>query len=159
GRQVFERVVRYQRLFTDAGRFSLEIPWEGPFWLYWEREGPLTLGYRLIDESVVAATVRHVRELSGRAVVPDAVSLRHAAPPRPLPGQASFFGRAPSFQSARVGCAFDRSLLDAAPRSANASMSRYFVQRGEERLASLAPTTIAARVREIVARELPSGEP
>jgi len=39
-REAFERVCRYQRLFTDGGSFALETPKGADARLLWLREGP-----------------------------------------------------------------------------------------------------------------------
>lgn len=151
------RVVRYNKLFTDGG--ALELDRSGELaWLYWNREGPLALGFRLVDESVVAGSLSHVRSALGRAVGARAVSFRHAAPPDVAPFRA-FFGVTPTFGAARVGIAFELALLDERPRTANPEMADFFKRFADERLLALSAVSLSGQVREAVAHKLADGEP
>jgi AraC-like DNA-binding protein len=156
-REAVERVVRYNRLFTDAGALELDTSDELA-WLYWNREGPLGLGFRLVDESVVASSMSHLRHILGQAVNARAVSFRHAAPPQVAPFRA-FFGVAPGFNAARVGVAFDPAVLEQRPSTANPAMAEFFARFADERLRAVAASSLSAQVREAVARQLADGEP
>ncbi len=160
-RDAIERFCRYNRLCTNAGTLSLEAPPGRPNRLWWA-PAPAPgagRGHRLVDLSVIAASVAHLRQAVGPGFRPLRVWLRRAAPDDPLP-YARFFDAPLEFGAPRDGLALEAAPLDAPLPGANAAMADYFRREIETRLAlEGAADSFAERVRGVLARELPSGEP
>jgi AraC-like DNA-binding protein len=158
GREAFERVIRYSALLSDASRWTMDVG-QDDFTLRIEREGPRTLGHRLSNELAVAGLLQTQRVVSGRATVPARVVFRHAAPPDTTTHD-SFFGTAIEWSGSFDGVALPIEMLDAAAQSGNPELHAYLERQAQARLEALgSASSIAARVREVIVRELPSGSP
>ncbi|HEU4408009.1 MAG TPA: AraC family transcriptional regulator [Polyangiaceae bacterium] len=158
-REAIERFCRFHRLCTNAAALTLEAPPGRPAYLWWDRGPETGRGFRLIDESVLVNSVAHLRQGVGEGMTPLRVWFRHPAPDD-LGPYRRFFGAPVEFGAPRCGLALEASLLDAPLPGANAAMADYFRREIEGRLAhERAGDSFAARVSDVLARELPSGEP
>jgi AraC-like DNA-binding protein len=152
-RTAIVRLARYQRLFCTGGALELE----GSL-LLWIREGSLDHGHRLVDESVVAASVSHFRQLTGSVRV-QRVFFRHPAPVDPS-RHRRFFAAPIEFRARVCGVLYDPATLDLVPLQANDALARYFASVGEDNLAQAERSvTLVERTREMILRELASGAP
>jgi AraC-like DNA-binding protein len=142
------RVVRYHRLFTDGGELRLEARR-----LVWHRQGGTSLGHRLVDESVIACAAAHFAQVTGAPFRPARVSFRHARPVTAARAEA-FFGCGVDYDAPTNVLAIPEEALARVPRLANAALSSLVERQAEERLRTASDPSLAARVREIVARRL-----
>ncbi|MGE7955790.1 AraC family transcriptional regulator [Pseudomonas sp. NPDC089530] len=156
-REVFERIVRYHQVVSDAleleltrtedrYRFCLKVPAGNP-------EPAL----EAID-AFVAIYVRTCRNRLGRDYAPLAVYLRRPEPADPKPWHTVF--RAPMFFAADEDCLefglqdFDSHLDDANPELAEHNEAVL-----KRTLAQLQPLTWERKVRGVIEAQLPEGEP
>jgi AraC-like DNA-binding protein len=154
-REVFERIVRYHQMVSDA--LELELTLHGDrycFHLKVPADSPAP-AYEAID-AFAAIYVRTCRNRLGRDYAPLAVYLRRPEPADPKQWHTVF--RAPIFFAAdedRLEFAisdFDSHLDDANPQLAEpAALNRAPVQ--------LQPLTWERKVRSAIEAQLPEGEP
>lgn len=159
-RKGLTRVVRFHRLFTDAGRLAFEEPAGELPRLVWRRQGPLDRAYQLVDESVLACAARHLEQVSGTTFEPADVWVRHEIT-NPTQ-QVAFFGVPVRGGAATVGFTFDRAWLTRTPRLANPALAAYLAEQAERELATLGTTTApswAERTAAAIVPLLVDGEP
>ncbi|WP_084381915.1 AraC family transcriptional regulator [Pseudomonas mucidolens] len=156
-REVFERIVRYHRVVSDA--LCLELKHEGErycFRLLRAEDRPAP-AFEAID-AFVAIYVRTCRNRLGRDYAPLAVYLRRPAPADPEPWHKVF--RAPVFFAAEedrlefAPADFDSHLDDANPELAEHNETVL-----KRTLAQLQPLTWERKVRSAIEAQLPDGEP
>ncbi|MDL2182735.1 AraC family transcriptional regulator [Pseudomonas sp. ChxA] len=156
-REVFERIVRYHQVVSDA--LTLELSAEGEryhFRLLQPPDSPAP-ALEAID-AFAAIYVRTCRNRLGRDYAPLAVYLRRPEPADPKPWHAVF--RAPVFFGAeedRLEFAardFDSHLDDANPELAEHNETVL-----KRTLAQLQPLTWERKVRRAIEEQLPEGEP
>jgi len=151
-REVFERIVRYHPVVSDA--LSLELSREGERYCLRLQQpiGISTPAFEAID-AFAAIYVRTCRNRLGRDYAPLAVHLRRPEPLDPKPWHTVF--RAPVFFAAsedRLEFAardFDSHLDDANPQLPDHNST----------LAQLQPLTWERKVRSAIEAQLPDGEP
>jgi AraC-like DNA-binding protein len=159
-REALARVVRFSRIVTTSGRWSIEESGDLAR-LRWTREGPRTLGQRAANESVLAEMLHGVRQTLGREIPAIAVSLRHPAPAN-LRAHRAHFGVPLVWEQTFDELSLPRAVLDAAPPHANPALAAHFEQQA---LAALqlteagAADTIIERTRRLVGEALLGGEP
>jgi len=156
-REVFERIVRYHQVVSDA--LELELNQVGERYCFHLRvpEGSPRPAFEAID-AFAAIYVRTCRNRLGRDYAPLAVYLRRPEPADPKHWHAVF--RAPIFFAAdedRLEFAvsdFDSHLDDANPELAehNETMLKHT-------LVQLQPLTWERKVRSAIEAQLPEGEP
>ena len=156
-REVFERIVRYHPVVSDAlilqlsrcedrYRFTLDVP-----------QGRATPAFEAID-AFAAIYVRTCRNRLGRDYAPLAVYLRRPEPSDPGPWHKVF--RAPVYFGAEQDCLefnlvdFDSHLDDANPELAEHNETVL-----KRTLAQLQPLTWERKVRAAIEAQLPEGEP
>lgn len=156
-REVFERIVRYHQVVSDA--LTLELSRDGEryrFRLLQPPGGPAP-ALEAID-AFAAIYVRTCRNRLGRDYAPLAVYLRRPEPQDPKPWHTVF--RAPVFFGAeedRLEFAaqdFDSHLDDANPELAEHNETVL-----KRTLAQLQPLTWERKVRRVIEAQLPDGEP
>lgn len=156
-REVFERIVRYHQVVSDA--LTLELSAEGEryhFRLLQPPDSPAP-ALEAID-AFAAIYVRTCRNRLGRDYAPLAVYLRRPEPADPKPWHVVF--RAPVFFGAeedRLEFAardFDSHLDDANPELAEHNETVL-----KRTLAQLQPLTWERKVRRAIEEQLPEGEP
>jgi AraC-like DNA-binding protein len=159
-REALGRVVRFSRLLTTSGQWSLEE--SGTIArLRWSREGPRTLGQRVANESVLAEMLHGIRQTVGRDVAVIAVSFRHPAP-ADLRAHAAHFGARLAWSQPFDELALPRPLLDDAPRYANPALATHFEHQVLAALRQAdagAHETVVERTRRLVGEALLGGEP
>jgi AraC-like DNA-binding protein len=156
-REVFERIVRYHPVVSDAlelqltrtedcYRFNLKVP-----------AGCPTPAYEAID-AFAAIYVRTCRNRLGRDYAPLAVYLRRPEPADPSPWHKVF--RSPVWFAQDQDCLefglhdFDSHLDDANPELAEHNETVL-----KRTMAQLQPLTWERKVREAIEAQLPEGEP
>ncbi|WP_248745474.1 AraC family transcriptional regulator [Pseudomonas sp. MWU12-2037] len=156
-REVFERIVRYHQVVSDA--LELELSREGEryrFRLRVPKDSPAPAPEAI--DAFVSIYVRTCRNRLGRDYAPLAVYLRRPEPADPTPWHTVF--RAPVFFAAEedrleFACSdFDSHLDDANPELAEHNETVL-----NRTLAQLKPLTWERRVREAIEAQLPEGEP
>lgn len=156
-REVFERIVRYHQVVSDA--LSLELSREGERYHFRLQQpaGTSAPAFEAID-AFAAIYVRTCRNRLGREYAPLAVYLRRPEPADPKPWHTVF--RAPVFFAAdedRLEFAaqdFDSHLDDANPELAEHNETVL-----KRTLAQLRPLTWERKVRSAIEAQLPDGEP
>jgi AraC-like DNA-binding protein len=144
------RLIRYHRLFTDGGELALEDDR-----LIWRRESGSGDGYRLLDESVLACAVAHVRQVSGRPFRPSRITFRHARPPTATAtAAAAFFSCTVEYDAAVHAIVFPAETFTWVPKLANAALAEVVGKNADERLAALAAPSIAERTRQRILERL-----
>ncbi len=156
-REVFERILRYHQVVSDAlvpqlirdsdrYRFVLKIP-----------EGAQRPAFEAID-AFAAIHVRTCRSRLGREYAPLAVHLRRPQPEDPSQWHRVF--RCPVHFAASEDCLefrvqdFESHLDDANPE-----LAEHNEQVLKRALAQLRPLTWERKVREVIEAQLPDGEP
>lgn len=156
-REVFERIVRYHPVVSDAlslqlsrgedrYRFSLDVPPGRP--------GP---AFEAID-AFAAIYVRTCRNRLGRDYAPLAVYLRRPEPADPSPWHKVF--RSPVYFGAAQDCLeFNLTDFDSHLDDANPELAEHNETVLERTLAQLKPLTWERKVRAAIEAQLPEGEP
>jgi AraC-like DNA-binding protein len=157
GRQAIERGLRFSRLFTDSGRWSLQ---QGPtLALRWRREGELSLGHRCANEAAVVSFVRLLQQVFDTPPLPLRVTFRHPAPQQST-ALADFFERSPEFGQPQDGVWLDPSVLDQVPRLSDPALSAFLEAQAHHRLDAAPPSQeLSLRVHKAIEAELPAGGP
>lgn len=156
-REVFERIVRYHQVVSDA--LTLELSRDGERYRFrlLQPQGSPAPALEAID-AFAAIYVRTCRNRLGRDYAPLAVYLRRPQPADPMPWHTVF--RAPVFFAAdedRLEFAaqdFDSHLDDANPELAEHNETVL-----KRTLAQLQPLTWEHKVRRAIEAQLPDGEP
>lgn len=152
----FRRVERYGRLVHDGAEFS------------YVRDGETgSLAYSLPDlpegpnrhaaEWAAASWVLKGQQMTGRPVVPLAVTFRHRAPPR-TDEHDRIFGLAPVFSAERTEVRFSGEDLDAPVIGADAGLGAVLDKYAAELIGRLPDAkSVEDRARHYLARVLSSG--
>lgn len=156
-REIFERIVRYHRVVSDALALELRDVGDSCELHFRLPPGAPAPAAEAID-AFAAIYVRTCRNRLGRSYAPLAVHLRRPPPADPQPWLEVF--RAPVHFAAVedvlcfAGSDFDRPLDDGNPELAahNEAVLR-------KRLDALQPDTVARRLRRALEQCLPNGEP
>ncbi|BBP56660.1 AraC family transcriptional regulator [Pseudomonas sp. St316] len=156
-REVFERIVRYHPVVSDAltlqlsrgedrYRFSLDVP-----------QGRPAPAFEAID-AFAAIYVRTCRNRLGRDYAPLAVYLRRPEPADPSPWHKVF--RSPMYFGAAQDCLeFNLTDFDSHLDDANPELAEHNETVLERTLAQLKPLTWERKVRAAIEAQLPEGEP
>jgi len=156
-REVFERIVRYHQVVSDALTLTLDGDGERYRFRMLQPAGSPAPAFEAID-AFAAIYVRTCRNRLGRDYAPLAVYLRRPEPVDPQPWHTVF--RAPVFFGAeedRLEFAaqhFDIHLVDANPELADHNETVL-----KRTLAQLQPLTWERKVRRVIEAQLPDGEP
>lgn len=156
-REVFERIVRYHPVVSDAlelelhragdrYRFSLRAPADCP-----------APAYEALD-AFAAIYVRTCRNRLGRGYAPLAVYLQRPEPADPTPWRKVF--RAPIFFAAPENLLeFDCTDFDSHLDDGNPELAQHNEAVVNRALEQLQPLTWERRVRAVIEAQLPEGEP
>lgn len=156
-REVFERIVRYHQVVSDA--LCLELKHEGERYCFrlLRAEGRPAPAFEAID-AFVAIYVRTCRNRLGRDYAPLAVYLRRPAPADPEPWHKVF--RAPVFFAAEEDrLEFAQADFDSHLDDANPELAEHNETVLKRTLAQLQPLTWERKVRSAIEAQLPDGEP
>lgn len=156
-REVFERIVRYHRVVSDALELELrEVGDTYEFRFHAPAGGPPPAAEAL--DAFAAIYVRSCRNRLGRDFAPLAVYLQRPQPAEPQPWHAVF--RAPlHFAAAENLLCFSRAALDQHLDDGNPELAELNEAMLERNLAQLQAPTWAQKVRNCLQAQLPDGEP
>jgi AraC-like DNA-binding protein len=152
----YERLCRYQRLINDTSLVELSC-----------RHGRAILRHRLPNgvaprqsaEFIVASWVRAGRVITGVEWRPTEVRFAHPPPLTPREHR-EFFGAPVLFAAGENAIEFDQALMDLPCVRADPALADVLDRFAGDRLNRIPPgTSLAARVRALLAIELPGGEP
>ncbi|WP_438868274.1 AraC family transcriptional regulator [Pseudomonas sp. L1(2025)] len=156
-REVFERIVRYHQVVSDA--LTLELSRDGEryrFRLLKPADSPAP-ALEAID-AFAAIYVRTCRNRLGRDYAPLAVYLRRPEPADPKPWHTVF--RAPVFFAAEEDrLEFSAQDFDSHLDDANPELAEHNETVLKRTLAQLQPLTWERKVRRAIEEQLPEGEP
>jgi AraC-like DNA-binding protein len=154
-RDVFERLVRYFRLVSDAAVIRLEDRGESYRFAVLETYGaPADEGV----DALFACAVRLCRMLSDRQFAPLLVELRRPTPADPTPFSKCF--RAPlAFGAAQNALTIDKRVCEQRLPGANPEAARVNDEVVAQALHRMQRSSCADRVRVLLVERLPSGEP
>lgn len=156
-REMLNALMRYSRVFTDAGEMSLGF-----------HDAACHVDLHVVDaevhpasvEAVMATMVRGFRLLLGPQLRPREVWMQHEAPrASTLAIYADAFLVRPRFSAPHNRIVFAAALLDLPSRHADADRARSSAQAADAYLARLGPADICNRVRLTLVRLLHEGEP
>ncbi|MEK1907865.1 MAG: AraC family transcriptional regulator [Pseudomonas sp.] len=156
-REVFERIVRYHQVVSDA--LELELRHVGDTCEFHLRlpPGNLPPAPEAID-AFAAIYVRTCRNRLGRDYAPLAVHLRRPTPANPQPWQEVF--RAPlHFGAAEDVLVFALADLEQPLEDGNPELAAHNETVLQKRLEALQPDTWSRRLRRALEQRLPNGEP
>ncbi|WP_394559923.1 AraC family transcriptional regulator [Aquipseudomonas alcaligenes] len=156
-REVFERIVRYHQVVSDALELELrEVGEVCELHLRLPPDGPAPAPEAI--DAFAAIYVRTCRNRLGRDYAPLSVHLRRAAPSDPQPWLEVF--RAPvHFCAAEDMLCFASADLDRPLADGNPELAAHNEAVLQKRLEALQPDTVARRLRRALEQYLPNGEP
>lgn len=151
------RVIRYFRLITDGGLYSIERVANDVWWHYCPADAA-TAACRQDSIFALTAVVAHLRLWLDQAFSPSEVRYPF---PEPLESAAleAFFGVEVKFAADRCAIRFAASLLEQPQQLADPQLAAFLERYAEDALATLpAIGRVSTRVRELLARGLKDGE-
>ncbi len=155
--ELFERLVRYHRVVSDALCLRLERSADGYLFGLRVAEGHALPAAEALD-AFAAIYVRTCRKRLGRDWSPRAVYLQRPAPADAGPWQAAF--RAPLFFAAgETRLEFSHADLEQPLEDANPELAEHNEAVLQRALEQLDTPTWARRVRALLEDRLPAGEP
>ena len=156
-RVALERMERYQRYWGDGSRARLLVRASGVCIRY-ALPGASGEYQRHADECALAEVVLGARALTGRALQPNAVRFRHAAPPN-IREHAALFGTQLEFAAAHTELELDNADVDAPMPHANETYRAIFQEQVERALSRLPNQSgLAQNVRDAVQAALAAGD-
>ncbi|WP_428262491.1 AraC family transcriptional regulator [Haliangium sp.] len=149
---------RYYPLVTDSGAWRVHTSNQRVV-VRWRRDGALTPGRQLANESALAHFTAGLRQVIGAPLPLRRVRLRHA-PAGGLRALSEYFDCAVDIGAEHDELELPRAPLDGPARAANAAMHAYFCRDAEARLALLSAGNggTVERARAELRRALPAGE-
>ncbi|MDR2308556.1 MAG: AraC family transcriptional regulator [Paucimonas sp.] len=153
----FERLVRYQRIIAESSDLSLRLEPDGYVLALTVRGDHLT-PTRHSAEASMACALALSSWLSGRPIQLRRVLFQGAQPKNVEPYRATF--HAPLvFGAPHDGLVFERADVEAPLPTANEAMAVLHDRFAGEYLARFSETRVTHRVRQVLCRVLPQGEP
>lgn len=157
GLDALVRMARYSRLVTDAASMRLQATAQEIRVVYSAPHPDLPLAQSAFL-AFMATAVDLSRLLAGPRPVLRAVELRQPPPRDPLSFEA-WFGCRPRYEAAHNALVFDRALLEQPLPGADAEATRSHDAVARAYLARFDATPVSQRLRALLIRQLPSGEP
>lgn len=156
-REIFERIVRYHRVVSDALALELRDVGDSCELHFRLPPGAPAPAPEAID-AFAAIYVRTCRNRLGRNYAPLAVHLRRPPPADPQPWLEAF--RAPvHFAASEDVLCFARADLDRPLDDGNPELAAHNEAVLRKRLDALQPDTVSRRLRRALEQCLPNGEP
>ncbi|NRR28910.1 AraC family transcriptional regulator [Oxalobacteraceae bacterium] len=152
-----QRFVRYIRIISDATCFTMEAEPRG-HWLRLRMEGGLLPIPRQRYEFILITILNICRWISGKPLSPVQVNFLHEAPADLAPYTQAFNG-ALQFGAADHGILFCAADLEAPLPASNARMAELHERFAGEFLQQMDSSKITPKVRDIIVRSLPDGDP
>ncbi|WP_323114185.1 AraC family transcriptional regulator [Pseudomonas guariconensis] len=153
----FERLVRYQRIIAESADLSFCLGPEG-YSLVLTVHGDHLPPTRHSAEASLACALSLCTWLSGRSIQPRRVLIQGAQPKNIEPYKAAF--HAPLvFGAPHDALVFERADMEAPLPTANEAMAVLHDRFAGEYLARFSESRVTHRVRQVLCRVLPQGEP
>ncbi|WP_313739455.1 AraC family transcriptional regulator [Pseudomonas sp.] len=153
----FERLVRYQRIIAESSDLSFTLGPQG-YTLRLTVHGDHLTPTRHSAEASLACALALCRWLSGRPITPRQVRVQGSLPEDVEPYKAAF--HAPLvFGAAHDALVFDPLDMDAPLPTANEAMAILHDRFAGEYLTRFSGSRVTHRVRQVLCRILPQGEP
>lgn len=154
--EALRRVCAHSRLLHDSGRVDLERG-HGEATLYPGSRGLLHDYPRHVAEFATLASLVWARRVTGQAIVPRAVTFKHAAPAR-VDEHVRLFGVRPRFSEAETTLVFDEGALALKIAGAQPALATYLEAYAKDVLSRLAESRgTVAQVEQAIASALPRG--
>lgn len=151
------RMARYSRLVTDAADIAIEIDGAQINAVYRPPLHDLPLAHAAY-EAFMATAVDLGRIMTGSPAGLLSCEFHHPAP-ADISAYQRFFACPLRFQAPRNRLIFDRALLQAPLPGADAALARHYDSAAADYLARFDAHPVSRRVRDLLIRSLPSGEP
>ncbi|MCY1075068.1 AraC family transcriptional regulator [Archangium lansingense] len=156
-REGFERAFRYQRLWEDFERLTLE-PCEGGGSIRFLSHEPRRPIHRVLAECILAELLLTTRALTTMPVRPLWVHFEHEPPPDSS-AHEDFFGIPVSFGASTTEIAFSNATLDLPLTHANALFLSFFEQQAKAKVEQLPSTSqLSEQVRTVLRGALGGGD-
>ncbi|MHA6491637.1 AraC family transcriptional regulator [Pseudomonas borbori] len=156
-REMFERIVRYHRVVSDALELELRACDDSYEFRFWVPAGSPPPAPEALD-AFAAIYVRSCRNRLNRDFAPLAVHLQRAAPADPEPWYSTF--RAPlSFSAADNLLRFPRAAFEQRLDDGNPELAEHNEAVLKRTLEQLQASHWSAKVRACLQAQLPDGEP
>ncbi|SFU78001.1 transcriptional regulator, AraC family [Pseudoduganella namucuonensis] len=153
-----QRFVRYLRVISDAARFALVPDGARGTWLTLSIAGGELPVPRQRGEFILITILNICRWISGRPVNPTAVEFEHEEPGSTQAHARAFAGPL-TFSARRNGLLISAADLAAPLPAANVKLSEMHEKFACDFLDRMDGTRITPRVRDIIVRSLPDGDP
>jgi AraC-like DNA-binding protein len=154
----FERAARYALVLTSVAAYEVEECFGGAF-MHLHREGERRLGMRLSNEATLASIVAISREVSSQPFRPEAVYLKHEAPPDTA-GHEAYFECPVHFGSDKDAIRVSVRTLGTPNRVGDPSIARFFDTLLSAEVRTLDESVpLDRRVRDRVSTALSGGVP
>ncbi|MBS1119745.1 MAG: AraC family transcriptional regulator [Deltaproteobacteria bacterium] len=150
----FVAVVRYSKLWTDDPRWHMLA--NGAMRLEYRTGARYPLGLRCATEAALVELVHGARLLLGERLIPEAVLVRHRAPPDRSPHDA-FFGVVVRFGSKTNEVRFERETLNRQVAGSSAPLGEFLRGLANRTLDERAG--LIGKVQELIAKDLVRGLP
>jgi len=153
----FERLVRYQRIIAESSDLSFRLGPEG-YSLILTVHGDHLPTTRHSSEASLACALALSKRLSGRPIQPRRVLIQGPQPKNIEPYKVAFHSPL-VFGAAHDALIFERADMEAPLPTANEAMAVLHDRFAGEYLARFSESRVTHRVRQVLCRILPQGEP
>ncbi|GJJ02030.1 transcriptional regulator [Duganella rhizosphaerae] len=153
-----QRFMRYIRIISDAAVFTMEDDPRGGQWLRLAITGGSVPVPRQRCEFVLITILNICRWIAGRSINPIGIELVHAEPGSTQAHARAFAGPL-RFNAPSNGILFATADLDAPLPASNPRLAELHERYAAEFLQQMDKDKLTARVRELIVRSLPDGDP
>ncbi len=153
-----QRFIRYIRIISDATTFTLEPDGSRGQWLRLAIEGGELPVPRQRCEFILITILNICRWIASKPIAPLAIEFVHEEPGS-TQAHARAFGGPLHFSAASNGLLIAAADLQAALPASNAKLSELHVRFAVEFLDRMDSSRITPRVRDVIVRSLPDGDP
>lgn len=157
-RSALERLARYLRIVSDAAHIILQERDDGSLMMRFELFGGAVPMPRQRIEFDLITFLGFFRWLCAHKISPQAVELAWPRPANTIPYEEAFLGPV-VFDAGCNGIVFAKADLDRAIPTSNPVIEALHDTYVQERLAMMDLQSIAYKVRALIIRDLPAGEP
>jgi len=157
-RAALHRFIRYIRIVSDAASFAMEADARGGEWLRLFITGSSLPVPRQRFEFVLITILNVCRWIAGRTINPIGIELTHEEPGSTQAHARAFAGPL-RFSAASNGILFAAADLDAPLPASNPRLAEVHERYAAEFLQQMDKDKLTSRVRELIVRSLPDGDP
>jgi len=156
-REGLARTIRYQKIIGSAAQISSETTSDGTLMIFHSQGDELPVAYQGHDAGL-ALQLFSTRFVTNKAFNPVYAEFMQPEPEDIKPYQ-DFFQCPLRFSSSRYSMCISEELLDTPLIFANESMAAHHDEILVETINALNNTTMSEKVRDLICKKLPSGEP